>query len=183
MRPSKYPTDLSDAEWACLKPCLLAPKKRGRGRPKVHSPRKILNAVFYLLKSGCPWRLLPRDFPPAVEDRLPLVQKMAYTAPCGDVAPPVIDVTCGCLLRSPVKEDRDTVKRVRRSKATWGNIIASRCSLKLADRPGFGAASPRTISRPIAGVRPALHPHAGTSPPVAGCDRSAADSRRSGPRP
>jgi putative transposase len=61
-----YPTDLSDAEWAYLKPCLLpAPKKRGRGRPKVHSSRKILNAIFYLLKSGCPWRLLPpRDFPP-----------------------------------------------------------------------------------------------------------------------
>jgi putative transposase len=64
MRRSKYPTDLSDAEWACLKLCLPAPKKRGRGRPKVHSPRKILNAIFYLLKSGCPWRLLPRDFPP-----------------------------------------------------------------------------------------------------------------------
>src|ERR687893_371202 len=64
MRRSKYPTDLSDAEWACLKPYLPAPKKRGRGHPKVHSPRKILNAVFYLLKSGCPWRLLPRDFPP-----------------------------------------------------------------------------------------------------------------------
>ena len=64
MRRSKYPTDLSDAEWACLTPCLPAPKKRGRGRPNVHSPRKILNAVFYLLKSGCPWRLLPRDFPP-----------------------------------------------------------------------------------------------------------------------
>src|ERR671920_172189 len=64
MRRSKYPTHLSDAEWACLKPYLPVPKKRGRGRPKVHSPRKILNAVFYLLKSGCPWRLLPRDFPP-----------------------------------------------------------------------------------------------------------------------
>src|SRR5215204_4382431 len=64
MRRSKYPTDLSDAEWACLKPHLPVPKKPGRGRPKVHSPRKILNAVFYLLKSGCPWRLLPRDFPP-----------------------------------------------------------------------------------------------------------------------
>ena len=64
MRRSKYPTDLSDAEWACLKPHLPAPKKRGRGRPNVHSPRKILNAVFYVLKSGCPWRLLPRDFPP-----------------------------------------------------------------------------------------------------------------------
>ncbi len=64
MRRSKYPTDLSDAEWAYLKPCLPPPKKRGRGRPKVHSPRKSLTAVFYLLKSGCPWRLLPRDFPP-----------------------------------------------------------------------------------------------------------------------
>jgi putative transposase len=64
MRRSKYPTDLSDAEWACLKPHLPAPKKPGRGRPNVHSPRKILNAVFYVLKSGCPWRLLPRDFPP-----------------------------------------------------------------------------------------------------------------------
>ncbi len=64
MRRSKYPTDLSDAEWACLKPYLPASKKLGRGRPNVHSPRKILNAVFYLLKSGCPWRLLPRDFPP-----------------------------------------------------------------------------------------------------------------------
>jgi putative transposase len=64
MRRSKYLTDLSDAEWTYLKPYLPASKKRGRGRPKVHSPRKILNAVFYLLKSGCPWRLLPRDFPP-----------------------------------------------------------------------------------------------------------------------
>src|SRR5918997_4991852 len=64
MRRSKYPTDLSDAEWASLKLSLPVPKKRGRGRPKVHSPRKILDAVFYLLKSGCPWRLLPREFPP-----------------------------------------------------------------------------------------------------------------------
>jgi putative transposase len=39
-------------------------KKRGRGRPNTPGPRKILNAVFYLLKSGCSWRLLPRDFPP-----------------------------------------------------------------------------------------------------------------------
>ena len=64
MRRSKYSTDLSDVEWACLKLHLPAPKQRGRGRPKVHSPREILNAIFYLLKSGCPWRLLPRDFPP-----------------------------------------------------------------------------------------------------------------------
>ena len=56
-----YPTDLSDAEWSSIKPHLPAPK--GHGRPRTHSLREILNAVFYLLKSGCQWRLLPHDFP------------------------------------------------------------------------------------------------------------------------
>jgi putative transposase len=46
----------------CLKPHLPAPNKRGR--PWSHSTREILNAIFYVLKSGCPWRLLPCDFPP-----------------------------------------------------------------------------------------------------------------------
>lgn len=64
MRRNEYPTDLSDAEWSCLEPHLPASKKRAQGRLKVHSPREILNAVFYLLKNGCPWRLLPLDFPP-----------------------------------------------------------------------------------------------------------------------
>ncbi len=64
MRRSKYSTDLSDSEWACLKLHLPASKKRGRGRPKIHSLRDILDAIFYVLKSGCPWRLLPRCFPP-----------------------------------------------------------------------------------------------------------------------
>ena len=57
-----YPTDLSDAEWSCLAPHLPSPKTGGR--PRIHSPRALLDAVFYVLKSGCPWRLLPRDFPP-----------------------------------------------------------------------------------------------------------------------
>ncbi|HLL38837.1 MAG TPA: IS5 family transposase, partial [Rubrobacteraceae bacterium] len=57
-----YSTDLTDAEWGCLEPHVPTPSKRGR--PKTHSTREILNAVFYVLKSGCPWRLLPRDFPP-----------------------------------------------------------------------------------------------------------------------
>jgi putative transposase len=57
-----YHTDLTDAEWRCLEPHVAAPNKRGR--PRIHSPRRILDAVFYVLKSGCPWRLLPREFPP-----------------------------------------------------------------------------------------------------------------------
>src|SRR5215213_6792143 len=57
-----YPTDLSDTEWACLESHLPAPK--ATGRPRIHSPREILDAIFYVLRSGCPWRLLPHDFPP-----------------------------------------------------------------------------------------------------------------------
>ena len=57
-----YPTDLTDAEWKHIEPFVAAPKCRGRQR--IHSPREILNAVFYILRSGCPWRLLPREYPP-----------------------------------------------------------------------------------------------------------------------
>jgi putative transposase len=65
MRRSKYSTDLSDSEWTCLKLHLPASKKRARGRPRIHNLRDILDAIFfYVLTSGCPWRLLPRCFPP-----------------------------------------------------------------------------------------------------------------------
>lgn len=58
----RYSTDLSDAEWSYLEPHLPAHKQRGR--PRLHSYREILNAIFYLLKTGCQWRMLPREFPP-----------------------------------------------------------------------------------------------------------------------
>ena len=57
-----YQTDLSDAEWARIEPHLPVPK--AVGRPRLHPPREILNAIFYVLRSGCAWRLLPHDFPP-----------------------------------------------------------------------------------------------------------------------
>lgn len=57
-----YQTDLSDAEWSCLEDHLPAPKTTGR--PKTHSTREILDAVFYVVRSGCAWRLVPHDFPP-----------------------------------------------------------------------------------------------------------------------
>ena len=55
-------SDLSDAEWTRLRPYLPIPK--AEGRPRTHSLRDILDAIFYVLKSGCHWRLLPHDFPP-----------------------------------------------------------------------------------------------------------------------
>jgi putative transposase len=57
-----YLTDLSDAEWTYLKDHLPTPK--APGRPRVHTLREILNAIFYIVRSGCAWRLLPHDFPP-----------------------------------------------------------------------------------------------------------------------
>jgi putative transposase len=57
-----YSTDLSDAEWACLQAHLPSPENEGR--PRLHSLREILDAIFYVVKSGCAWRLLPHDFPP-----------------------------------------------------------------------------------------------------------------------
>ena len=57
-----YPTDLSDAEWSYVEPHLPIPK--APGRPRVHSLREVLNAIFYIARSGCAWRLLPNDFPP-----------------------------------------------------------------------------------------------------------------------
>ncbi len=56
-----YPTDMSDAEWSYIEPHLPVPQ--GHGRPRTHSLREILDAIFYLLRSGCQWRLLPHDFP------------------------------------------------------------------------------------------------------------------------
>jgi putative transposase len=58
-----YQTDLSDAEWSCLR-THLPTTPRPTGRPRLYDPREILDAVFYILRSGCAWRLLPHDFPP-----------------------------------------------------------------------------------------------------------------------
>ena len=57
-----YPTDLTDAEWQRIEP--YVPKPKPRGRPRKHPIREILNAIFYILRSGCAWRMLPHDLPP-----------------------------------------------------------------------------------------------------------------------
>ena len=58
-----YPSDLRDAEWARLEP--LIPPARPGGRPRKTDMRAAMNAILYLLRTGCPWRYLPRDsFPP-----------------------------------------------------------------------------------------------------------------------
>ncbi len=60
--PRLYPTDLSDAEWTILE--VLIPAAKSGGRPPRWTRRQILNGIFYVVRAGCQWRLLPREFPP-----------------------------------------------------------------------------------------------------------------------
>lgn len=65
MEPSgrkAYPTDLTDEQWEILEPLVPAPQPAPL--PAKHARREILNAIFYINRSGCQWRMLPHDFPP-----------------------------------------------------------------------------------------------------------------------
>src|SRR5258708_39134662 len=57
-----YPSDLTDTEWPCVQRYL--PPVSTRGRPRTHSLRRILDAIFSVVRTGCAWRYLPSDLPP-----------------------------------------------------------------------------------------------------------------------
>ena len=58
----RYPSDLSDPEWALIEP-FIPPAKRG-GRKREVDVREVLNGILYVLGTGCQWRALPKDLPP-----------------------------------------------------------------------------------------------------------------------
>ncbi len=58
----RYPSDLTDAEWALIEP-LIPPAKHG-GRKRTVDVREVLNGIFYVLSTGCQWTALPKDLPP-----------------------------------------------------------------------------------------------------------------------
>ncbi|MEM7620892.1 MAG: IS5 family transposase, partial [Pseudomonadota bacterium] len=58
----RYPSDITDKEWILIEP-LFPPPKTG-GRPRTTDLREVINACLYIASSGCPWRMLPKDFPP-----------------------------------------------------------------------------------------------------------------------
>src|SRR5215217_7728158 len=62
MNRKRYPSDLTDAQWAVLEPWI--PPPRPGGRPRKTDMREVVNAIFYLTREGCSWRALPHDFPP-----------------------------------------------------------------------------------------------------------------------
>jgi transposase len=87
-----YPTDLSDQEWQILEP--LLPEAKPGGRPRVHHSRELLDAIFYVVRGGCAWRVLPHDdFPTAgkpptttLELGVSTVAGRKSTLPCGSEA-------------------------------------------------------------------------------------------------
>ena len=62
MRRRSYPSDISDEEWNVLEP-LIPPEKPG-GKPRTINMREVINAIWYVLRSGCQWRMVPHEFPP-----------------------------------------------------------------------------------------------------------------------
>ena len=61
MSPCLYPSDLTDAQWRRIEP--LIPRAKPGGRPRTTDLRQVIDAILYLVRSGCSWRMLPRDFP------------------------------------------------------------------------------------------------------------------------
>src|ERR1017187_7187213 len=61
-----YPSDLSDAQWARLEPLLRQQRgsRHAGGRPRRHELRRVVDALLYVVKTGCQWRQLPSNFPP-----------------------------------------------------------------------------------------------------------------------
>lgn len=58
----RYPSDLTDREWSIIEPFI--PAARSGGRPRKTDMREVVNAILFLASGGCPWRMLPKDFPP-----------------------------------------------------------------------------------------------------------------------
>lgn len=64
-RSRAYPTDLTDEQWAIMAPLLPQAKTEGRtGRPREYDYREIVNGIFYVLRTGCTWDMMPHDLPP-----------------------------------------------------------------------------------------------------------------------
>ena len=64
MSRKAYPTDISDEEWDLIKSMIPCERKRKRGKKREVDMREVVNAIFYILRAGCSWRMMPHDLPP-----------------------------------------------------------------------------------------------------------------------
>jgi transposase len=129
----RYPSDLTDEEWALVEP-LIPPAKRG-GRRRTVDLRAVLNGIFYVLATGCQWRALPKDLPPksTVHDYLTLwawdgtLRRLHYALfvqareQAGKEASPTVAIIDSQSVKSAEKGARASIRRAmtraRRSRA------------------------------------------------------------------
>jgi len=133
-RGLRYPSDLTDAEWALIAP-MIPPAKRG-GRKREVNLREVLNGLLYVLETGCPWRHLPKDFPPkstvhgyfdlwAWDGTLERIHEALYLAlraqECREASPSaaIIDSqSARSAQKGGLRSIRSAMTRARRSKAS-----------------------------------------------------------------
>jgi transposase len=138
----RYPSDLTDAEWALAAP-LIPPAKRG-GRPRTVEVREVLNGIFYILATGCQWRALPKDLPPrstvheylqlwAWDGTLARLHHALYVqarALAGKEASPTVAILDSQSVKGAEKggagSTRPATMRVRRSRARGGTSWSTR---------------------------------------------------------
>ena len=138
----RYPSDLTDAEWALVKP--FVPPARPGGRRRTVDVREVLNGIFYVLATGCQWRALPTDLPPrsTVHDYLILwawdgtLRCLHHALPVqareqmGKEASPTAAIIDSQSVRSAEKgapaSPRRATTRARRSRARSGTSWSTR---------------------------------------------------------
>lgn len=107
----RYGNDVTDAEWLILAPFL--PPARACGSPRKWPMREIVNAIFYVLRGGIAWNLLPKDFPPSptAMPGLPCCTTTAHgrrstiTRSCATGSAAVVRPASGCRDRQPDRQD------------------------------------------------------------------------------
>jgi transposase len=141
-RGLRYPSDLTDAEWALVEP-MIPPAKHG-GRRRAVNIREVLNGVFYVLSTGCQWNAIPKDLPPksTIYDYLDLwdwngtlerIHHALYVATrekAGREASPTVAIidaqTAKGAQKGGLRSIRRAMTRARRSRAASGTFSSTR---------------------------------------------------------
>ena len=132
-RSLRYPSDLSDAEWMLVAP-MIPPARRG-GRRRSVNVREVLNAIFYVLSTGCQWKAMPKDLPPkstahfyfllwdwdGTLDRIHDALYVATREAAGREASPTVAIidsqSSKAAQKGALRSTRRALMRVRRSRA------------------------------------------------------------------
>jgi len=137
-----YPSDLSDAQWSRLEPLLK--ESRGRrhagGRPRKHELRRVVDALLYVVKTGCQWRQLPENFPPwktvheqfrwwrdsGVWERVVKALREEGRVGRGRNATPTVAIIDSQSAKTALKGGGEATTRARKSKAASGTSPSTR---------------------------------------------------------